>query len=114
VVVTELGYGKKTPLDEYKTQTRGGSGIITYKVSEKTGNVVATRVVAKDYSNDVLLASKSGKVIRLSAKAIPEMGRSTIGVRLIKLDSGDHLVGAAFMDASEDLVDILYASEDSE
>jgi len=115
VVVTELGYGKKTPLDEYKTQTRGGSGIITYKVSDKTGNVVATRVVAKDYSNDVLLASKSGKVIRLEAKAIPEMGRSTIGVRLIKLDAGDHLVGAAFMDASEELVDILNETlEDSE
>jgi len=114
VVVTELGYGKKTPLDEYKSQTRGGSGIITYKVSDKTGNVVATRVVNKDYSNDVLLASKSGKIIRLESKAIPEMGRSTIGVRLIKLDSGDHLVGAAFMDASEELVDILNATEDSE
>ena len=80
----------------------------------KSGNVVATRVVAKDYSNDVLLASKSGKVIRLEAKSIPEMGRSTIGVRLIKLDSGDHLVGAAFMDAPEELVDILNATEDSE
>jgi DNA gyrase subunit A len=114
VVVTELGYGKKTPLDEYKSQSRGGSGIITYKVSDKTGNVVATRVVNKDYSNDVLLASKSGKVIRLEAKSIPEMGRSTIGVRLIKLDSGDHLVGAAFMDAPEELVDILNNTEDSE
>lgn len=114
VVVTELGYGKKTPLDEYKTQTRAGSGIITYKVSDKTGDVVCTRVVSKDYSSDVLLASKSGKIIRLDYKSIPEMGRSTIGVRLIKLDSGDHLVGAAFMDASEELVDILNSESESD
>jgi DNA gyrase subunit A len=115
VVVTEFGYGKKTLLDEYKSQTRAGSGIITYKVSDKTGRVVATRVVDKSYDNDVLLASKSGKIIRLDYKEIPEMGRSTIGVRLIKLDAGDHLVGAAFMDVSEELVDILNETlEDSE
>jgi len=114
VVVTEMGYGKKTPLEEYKSQSRAGSGIITYKVSDKTGNVVCTRVVSKDYSNDVLLASKSGKIIRLDYKSIPEMGRSTIGVRLIKLDSSDKLVGAAFMDASEELVEILNSESEEE
>jgi DNA gyrase subunit A len=114
VVVTEFGYGKKTLLDEYKSQTRAGSGIITYKVSDKTGKVVATRVVDKAYANDVLLASKSGKIIRLDYAEIPEMGRSTIGVRLIKLDSGDSLVGAAFMDASEELVGMLMENTESE
>ena len=114
VVVTEFGYGKKTLLDEYKSQTRAGSGIITYKVSDKTGKVVATRVVDKAYANDVLLASKSGKIIRLDYAEIPEMGRSTIGVRLIKLDSGDSLIGAAFMDASEELVGMLMENTESE
>jgi DNA gyrase subunit A len=114
VVVTEFGYGKKTLLDEYKSQTRAGSGIITYKVSDKTGRVVATRVVDKSYANDVLLASKSGKIIRLDYSEIPEMGRSTIGVRLIKLDSGDSLVGAAFMDASAELAGMLSDSTEEE
>jgi len=103
-VVTEQGYGKKTPLEEYKAQARGGSGIITYKVSDKTGNVVAARIAEKDFNNDVLLASKSGKIIRLEYKSIPEQGRSTIGVRLIRLDSSDKLVGAAFMDINEEMV----------
>ncbi len=114
VVVTELGYGKKTPLDEYKSQTRAGSGIITYKVSDKTGKVVATKVVDKNYDNDVLLASKSGKIIRLDYKEIPKMGRSTVGVRLIKLNSSDILIGAAFMDSSEELAGILSENIESE
>jgi DNA gyrase subunit A len=114
VVVTEFGYGKKTPLEEYKSQTRAGSGIITYKVSDKTGRVVATRVMDKTYSNDVLLASKSGKIIRLDYSEIPEMGRSTIGVRLIKLDSNDSLIGAAFMDASAELAEMLSEVSESE
>jgi DNA gyrase subunit A len=114
VVVTEMGYGKKTPMDEYKTQTRAGSGIITYKVSDKTGKVVTAEVLDRSYSSDVLLASKSGKIIRLDYKEIPEMGRSTIGVKLIKLGSGDHLVGAAFMVASEEMLDILSESSESE
>jgi len=114
VVVTEFGYGKKTLLDEYKSQTRAGSGIITYKVSDKTGKVVATKVMDKSYANDVLLASKSGKIIRLDYSEIPEMGRSTIGVRLIKLDSGDSLVGAAFMDASEELAGMLSEVSENE
>jgi len=100
VVFTELGYGKKTPLDEYKTQTRAGSGIITYKVSDKTGNVVSAKVIASDSSGDMLLASRTGKVIRLEYQGIPEQGRATIGVRLIKLDSSDKLVGSAFIEST--------------
>ncbi len=111
VVVTEQGYGKKTPLDEYKAQTRGGSGIITYKVSDKTGDVVTARVAAKDFESDVLLASKSGKIIRLEYREIPEQGRSTIGVRLIRLDSDDKLVGAAFMEVNEELENIISQEE---
>jgi DNA gyrase subunit A len=111
VVVTEQGYGKKTPLDEYKAQTRGGSGIITYKVSDKTGDVVTARVAAKDFESDVLLASKSGKIIRLEYREIPEQGRSTIGVRLIRLDSDDKLVGAAFMEVNEEIENIISQEE---
>ena len=111
VVVTEQGYGKKTPLDEYKAQTRGGSGIITYKVSDKTGDVVTARVAANDFESDVLLASKSGKIIRLEYREIPEQGRSTIGVRLIRLDSDDKLVGAAFMEVNEEIENIISQEE---
>jgi DNA gyrase subunit A len=98
VVFTEQGFGKKTPITEYKSQSRAGSGIITYKVSDKTGNVVATKIVARNSKCDALLASKAGKIIRLEYKFIPEQGRATIGVKLLKLDAGDKLVGSAFIE----------------
>ena len=86
VIVTEKGYGKKTTLKEYKVQNRGGSGILTYKVTEKTGKVVATRLVDSAVKGDLLIVSSVGKVIRLPEKQVPKLKRATQGVKLIRLE----------------------------
>ncbi len=88
LVISEHGYGKKTLLSEYKTQNRGGSGILTYKTTEKTGKVVSVSYVGSATS-DILITSAEGQVIRLAVKDIPVLGRNTQGVRLIKLDGSD-------------------------
>ncbi len=89
VTATQNGYGKKTLLNEYKLQNRGGSGILTYKVTDKTGKVIAAKIVGKKEKADALIISAAGKVIRLDTEEIPVLGRATIGVRLLKVGAGD-------------------------
>ena len=84
------GYGKKTELSEYKTQNRGGSGILTMKVTSKTGPLMAARVVT-DLDEEIVAMSKKSQVIRVDLKEIPTLGRSTQGVRVMKLREGDTL-----------------------
>ena len=85
IMVTEKGYGKKTPGKEYRTQNRGGVGIITQKVTDKVGSVVGTaRVGPKD---DVMVITNKGQLIRLKTHKISTYGRNTQGVRLINLKS---------------------------
>jgi len=98
LVVSDKGYGKRTKTGEYKTQSRAGSGILTYKVTDKTGHLVSARAVVADKGTDVLLATSSGKVLRIGSKLVPVLGRATQGVRLIKLDSGDTLTSAAVLE----------------
>ena len=98
LVVSDKGYGKRTKTGEYKTQSRAGSGILTYKVTDKTGHLVSARAVVADRGTDVLLATSSGKVLRIGSKLVPVLGRATQGVRLIKLDSGDTLTSAAVLE----------------
>jgi DNA gyrase subunit A len=101
VTVSAKGYGKKTSLEEYRLQSRGGSGLITYSVSGKTGDLVVGRLEPTekdDKPRDVLLATVSGKVIRIAEKQIPSLSRSTLGVRLIKLGSSDSVASLAFME----------------
>ncbi|OGC46832.1 DNA gyrase subunit A [candidate division WWE3 bacterium RIFCSPHIGHO2_12_FULL_38_15] len=98
IVVTEGGYGKRTPLDEYKVQGRGGTGILTYKITEKTGKLIAAQAMPKKAETDILIATLSGKVIRLSTDQIPTLGRATQGVRLIRLETGDKVTSVAFLD----------------
>ena len=100
LVVSDKGYGKRTKTNEYKTQSRAGSGILTYKVTDKTGHLVSARAVTTDIGSDVLLATSSGKVLRIGAKNVPVLGRATQGVRLIKLGSGDSLTSAAVLEES--------------
>ncbi len=95
MVVTAKGFGKRTPISEYKVQGRGGSGILTYKVTEKTGQLVSGREQKRNLENDLLIATSSGKVIRLAAKQIPTLGRATVGVRLIRLDDKDVVTSVA-------------------
>lgn len=88
LIMTANGYGKKTKLSEYKIQKRGGSGIKTVKVTEKTGKLMVARVVTS--TNEELLAvSKDSQVIRTEITSIPTLGRDTQGVRIMKLRDGD-------------------------
>jgi DNA gyrase subunit A len=96
--ISDYGYGKKTPTEEYKVQNRAGSGILTYKVTDKTGNLVAARSLDKNAENDILIASSDGKVLRLSTKQIPSLGRATQGVRLMKLEGGDKVTSVAILE----------------
>lgn len=89
-VMTANGYGKRTKLDEYKVQNRGGSGILTANVTAKTGPVMAAKVVTNDVE-EVVAMSKKSQVIRVDLAEIPTLGRSTQGVRIMKLRDGDSL-----------------------
>lgn len=92
LVISECGFGKRTPLEEYKTQNRGGKGLITYNIKEKTGNIVSAKVVNDD--DQIMMISHNGTIIRLMAKDISVMGRSTQGVTLMKMND-DKVVAIA-------------------
>ncbi len=93
LVVTEKGFGKRTMIDEYKIQSRGGKGILTYKISEKTGNV-AGMILVND-SDDVMLITKDGTIIRIVSKEISVIGRATRGVTLMGVGDDNAVVGIA-------------------
>jgi DNA gyrase subunit A len=90
LVISANGYGKKTPIDEYKVQGRGGSGIITMKVTDKTGKIIASKVVTEE-EDEIAAISKKSQVIRVEVKEIPSLGRQTQGVRVMKLREGDSI-----------------------
>ncbi len=94
----ENGLGKRTNLNEYKVQHRGGSGIRTMKVTPKTGLVVAAYVTSTDEERDLLCMSKKGIAIRLPFKSVPNLGRDTQGVRIMRFkETGDSLSSVAFI-----------------
>ncbi len=90
LVFSENGYGKQTPLDEYKVQNRGGSGIKTAKVTPKIGKIMSAAVVTSE-THEVVAMSQKGQVIRINVEEIPELGRQTQGVRVMKLRDGDKI-----------------------
>jgi DNA gyrase subunit A len=106
LVVTESGYGKVTPVDEYPQQHRGGSGVRTFKIVDKTGVVTASRVV--NLQQQVMLVSAEGMMTRTPVKeddprkGITTQGRSTQGVRVMTLDTGDRLVAITTFDLSKE------------
>ena len=93
LTVTEKGYGKRTPLAEYRVTSRGGKGVINLKSTDRNGPVVAALQVRED--SDVMIIAGQGKVIRVHSGEIREAGRSTQGVRLLRLDETDRVVAAA-------------------
>jgi DNA gyrase subunit A len=97
LTISSNGYGKRTDLNEYKMQNRGGSGILTHKINNKTGNLVSGRIVNEKTNADILLATKSGKFIRIASKSVSKLGRATQGVKLIKLSSSDKLTSIAVL-----------------
>ncbi len=94
LVVTENGYGKRTPIKDYPTHSRGGGGVITSKVTEKTGAVATARVITEK-DNDLMIISAGGVVIRTDVSTIAVAGRATQGVRLMNLGEGDKVVAVA-------------------
>jgi len=93
LTVAEKGYGKRTPLAEYRVTSRGGKGVINLKSTDRNGPVVAALQVRED--SDVMIITGHGKVIRVHAGEIREAGRGTQGVRLLRLDEGDRIAAAA-------------------
>ena len=104
LTVTEKGYGKRTDVAEYRHQTRGGTGVINVKVSEKNGPVAGIRSIVD--SDQLLLITQQGIVIRLAASEVRKTGRAAMGVRLIDLEEGDRVVGVAKLaERDEEAVD---------
>jgi DNA gyrase subunit A len=97
--VTENGYGKRTPADEYRLTNRGGKGVINVKTTERNGKVTAIAQVAED--SQVMLISQYGKIIRMDSKTIRESGRSAQGVRLLQLEPGDRVAAAVVIPPEE-------------
>lgn len=92
LVVSAKGYAKQTPLKEYKVQKRGGTGILTAKVTAKTGPLVASHVIIDE--TELIALSAQGQVLKTGMKSVRKAGRATQGVRIMKLQSGDTLIGA--------------------
>jgi DNA gyrase subunit A len=99
LTVTEKGYGKRTPVADYRKTNRGGSGIINIKVTDKNGPVVALKGVYRD--GDVMLITRNGIIIRSAVGRISVIGRNTQGVRLISLDEGDSVIDVAMCEKGE-------------
>ena len=93
LVVSEKGYGKRSELTEYRVQKRGGKGIITFKVTDKTGCIVALKEVIPD--DELMMITHNGVIIRVPVDGIRVIGRNTQGVRVMNLDDGDRLQGVA-------------------
>jgi DNA gyrase subunit A len=99
--ISELGYGKRTALSHYRLTSRGGKGVINMKVTRKTGKVVAILSVQED--TDLMIITKDGKIIRIESGEIRQAGRSTQGVRLVRMEEGDQVAAASVVpDAEED------------
>lgn len=94
--VSENGYGKKTKLEQFPMQGRGGQGVFAFQLRTKTGNLVSSRVIDHPTS-ELLMMSEEGNAIRLKVEDLPELNRQTSGVRLIKLKSSDKVAAVAFL-----------------
>lgn len=90
LAITENGFGKRTELDEYRVQKRGGRGVITYKITNKTGKLVGVRIATED--DDVMLITDKGTIIRMKVNEVSILGRSTQGVTLMRTNDGGKVV----------------------
>ncbi len=109
LVVSEKGYGKRTDVDEYRITNRGGKGVKTLNITEKTGNLVAIKVVTD--KDDLLIINKSGVLIRTGVAELRVMGRATQGVRLIRLKGDDEIASVTCIEHEEDEEEILLDEE---
>ena len=100
LAITENGFGKRTELDEYRVQLRGGRGVITYKITPKTGELVGVKIA--DDTEDVMLITDTGTIIRMSVKEISVLGRSTQGVTLMRTNDGGKVVSIEVVEKEEE------------
>jgi len=100
LAITENGFGKRTELEEYRHQSRAGKGVITYKVTEKTGKVIGTRIVKDD--DEIMLITNGGVVIRMFVKEISILGRSTQGVTLMRTSGEEKVVSIEKLDMGKE------------
>jgi DNA gyrase subunit A len=108
LVVSEKGYGKRTPVDEYRMTNRGGKGVKTINVTDKTGPLVGMLEVTE--KEDLMISCKSGITIRMKVNQISEQGRATQGVKLIRVDDGDEIAAITRLD-EEEVVEIIDATD---
>jgi len=113
LVVSEKGYGKRTDIDDYRVTNRGGKGVKTLNITEKTGNLVAIKGVTDN--EDLMIINKSGVIIRIAVSELRVMGRATQGVRLITLKGNDEIASVAKVehDEDEEITDITEGGEDN-
>lgn len=112
LVVSEQGYGKRSDLADYRVTNRGGKGVKTLNITEKTGKLVTIKAVTDD--NDLMIINKSGIAIRVKVVDLRVMGRATQGVRLINLDKrGDHISSVCKVDSEENVAEDSIEAEDS-
>ena len=99
LTITENGFGKRTEIDEYRVQIRGGKGVLTYKITPKTGRLVSVKVA--DGTEDIMLITDTGTIIRMNVKEISVLGRATQGVTLIRTNDGGKVVSTEIIPAEE-------------
>lgn len=104
-VISEAGYGKRTKIAQFTAHARGGVGIRSAIVNSKTGHLVGVKTLSGDDTQEVIIISKNGQTIRLGLKNIPELGRATQGVRIMRLNDDDKVVSLALVDKTEDIED---------
>ena len=97
--VTENGYGKRTDVDEYRLQSRGGKGVINVKTTARNGKVVSIMLVNEQ--SEVMVISQFGKIIRIDTKTVRECGRSSQGVRLLHMEEDDRVAAASVIPPDE-------------
>lgn len=100
LAISENGFGKRTELEEYRVQTRGGKGVLTYKVTEKTGTLIGIKVVSE--TDDIMMISSDGTVIRIPVKDISILGRNTQGVTLMRMPENTKLVSITVVSEDEE------------
>ena len=97
LIVSENGFGKTSKVNLFKIQRRGGSGLATAKVTPKTGKIVSSRLIGQEEKEDLMIISQNGQVIRIPLKTIPSLGRSTQGVRIMRLKENDKVASVSLV-----------------
>lgn len=110
-VISKYGYGKRTKVSQFTPHARGGVGIRSAVVNDKTGELVGVKTLSDDDSQEVIIISRNGQTIRLGIKDTPALGRATQGVRIMRLNEGDEVVSLALVDKIEDTDEEIIVAE---